>query len=682
MVNSTLDNRVSRALEVQKLNKIIRIRLLELLAIYSLKALHEFYFAQYSDQDLDDEEEPTEIIWLLVTNHCLSYVLIFVLWAFGWRKVVVILSAFHLLSQEIPGAFLGIMKIMVQTLQWILVTFASTEEHNFEHSQFEFYVNIIITFIGMISLVKYSYQEIWIYERLGLLGPVQGSLSGACWRYAKFKKKLRKLKLAIFPPMSKSYDLEVQKLPKIIKDEWREKVFMITPLCVLCDLYCGFSGQEWSHTWATAKHQPGPLIFDLVCSKLWEACLWKVVVVLRGIQIVFLILSVYERLIEILLVALTAVFNCIVIIFGDSDEEEHVFSVENVALALECSIILILISIVAKRAAREGQTFARLGLLGETIEGWACGKNKRLRKKDLGRPLDAESPGRLEMFWKWLSDIKIDPEAAFLISCESGDKTTMRSLLSEHGDLLNVNLVRNAKGDTGLHLACRTGQLVIAESLLDVKKHMVNVNIENSIGETPLMIAAGAGHRAIVKRLVRAKGIRLKEKHGEQALWKAVQNDHYEVADILLIALAKKRIAIDPNLEPCIKRGVALSREAETTLSETKLKERSQILDVYKKSIKAVICSNERTSAAVPAKTKTTEESIEELEEFLECTICFNEFENMRIFACVNDHWMCARCLPQNESCPFCRVEFNLNPPSRRLMSEKFLRIVMSLGKK
>ena len=40
-------------------------------------------------------------------------------------------------------------------------------------------------------------------------------------------------------------------------------------------------------------------------------------------------------------------------------------------------------------------------------------------------------------------------ERLFLEACENGDKVAMRSLLTEHGDFLNVNLVRNKDGDTG-----------------------------------------------------------------------------------------------------------------------------------------------------------------------------------------------------------------------------------------
>ena len=120
---------------------------------------------------------------------------------------------------------------------------------------------------------------------------------------------------------------------------------------------------------------------------------------------------------------------------------------------------------------------------------------KRLEK---AKRFSGETFGSLR---QWIS--RADPKVEFLNACKTGDRVTMRALLSEHESVINVNLVRNKDGDTGLHLACRAGHMVIAESLLDVQEKVVNVNIENLKGETPLMIASEAGHVAIVRRLLR-----------------------------------------------------------------------------------------------------------------------------------------------------------------------------------
>lgn len=99
-------------------------------------------------------------------------------------------------------------------------------------------------------------------------------------------------------------------------------------------------------------------------------------------------------------------------------------------------------------------------------------------------------------------------------------------------------------------------------------------------------------------------------------------------------------------------------------------------LDLYKKSICEMISPSEVARSTTASKQKPLRESIKDLKEFLECSICFDEFEDLKIFACMNDHWICMRCLPQNESCPFCRVDFALYPPARRITSEKILQIL------
>ena len=347
----------------------------------------------------------------------------------------------------------------------------------------------------------------------------------------------------------------------------------------------------------------------------------------------------------------------------------------------------------------EMQTFGRLGLFA-SISKWflnfaargrvkisRIGRRLFLFGKGIGRLYwrlstffknykKSDSSGYLESARKWFADVLDTPESAFLRSCEGGDKAAMRSLLAKHAGALNVNLVRNSSGDTGLHLACRAGHAVVADSLLSVKEKVVNVNIENFKGETPLMIAAGAGHLAIVRRLARVKGIRLKENCGDRVIWNAVENGHYEVAHLLLTTLASKNIFVDPNLEPCLKRCMALSKEAKSTKSEPEMKKISGTLDIYRKSLKGILIPSETRVA--PEK-KTIKQSIEDLKEFLECTICFDEFSNLRVYSCVNDHWICEKCLPQNQSCPFCRIEFCIYPPKRCITSEKFLRIVLTM---
>ena len=359
----------------------------------------------------------------------------------------------------------------------------------------------------------------------------------------------------------------------------------------------------------------------------------------------------------------------------------------------EAAFTALRFTLAVKNFNNELQIFRRLGEL-ERIRvilegldvvcrapGWAFGK-----WSELLRTFVVYFHQCLEKYIKYVYKVRRSriSERLFLEACDTGDKVAMRSLLTEYGDSLNVNLVRKRNGDTGLHLACRGGHATIAESLLDVRKKVVNVNIENSRGETPLMIASSVGHTAIVKRLVKAKGLKLKDEYGEKSMLKAVENEHYETAKLVLTAIVSKEgVSVDARLRNVLDkldRCLDLSKKVKTTKSQVERHQHSLSLDIYKRSIIEVIGPTESScQAPKPSKKKSLKESLAELKEFLECSICFEEFENLKIFACINDHWICMKCLPQNESCPFCRVDFDKHPPSRRITSEKFLQILVDL---
>ena len=121
-------------------------------------------------------------------------------------------------------------------------------------------------------------------------------------------------------------------------------------------------------------------------------------------------------------------------------------------------------------------------------------------------------------------------------------------------------------------------------------------------------------------------------------------------------------------------------KDSKRAKSKSELQQLTLSLDLYKKSICDILtpCAPAQRDST---KQKSMKESLEDLEEFLDCSICFNEFEDLKIFACINDHWICAKCLPLNDSCPFCRTSFYEHAATRRYTSEKFLSVVMDIKK-
>ena len=274
-------------------------------------------------------------------------------------------------------------------------------------------------------------------------------------------------------------------------------------------------------------------------------------------------------------------------------------------------------------------------------------------------------------------------KSSFLEACRNGNKGTMRKLLREHSELIKLNMLLTPNGDTALHLACREGHLTIVESLLDLRERAVDVNIENSNGDSPLFVAAAAGHVGIVKRLLRMKGLKLKEGCGEKTVVQAVRNGHFESAQLIMSAIEKRRIAIsivDPEniLPSSLNRYVRLTSELRSRSAKTEydVQKINLQLETYRKSILSIVNPSEPKTATVPDVKKSLKESIDELGECLECTICCENFDEMKVFACTKDHWICSRCLPRNDRCPSCREDFNAHPPTRRVTCEKFLAMV------
>ena len=275
-------------------------------------------------------------------------------------------------------------------------------------------------------------------------------------------------------------------------------------------------------------------------------------------------------------------------------------------------------------------------------------------------------------------------KSSFLDACKTNNKATMRKLLKEHGEHIDVNMIQYKTGDTALHLAVREGHLAIVESLLSVKEKLVDVNIVNSNGETPLLIASATGHVGIVKRLLRVRGIKLKDGCGERAVMKAIGNYYFEVAQVIMDVIENKGIdtkMLKPKnlLTSCLNRYVRLANELSSgggrSRSEHDVQRLSQRLETYRKSILSIVSLREPETMTVPDR-KSLKESRNEMRECLECTICYENFEDMKVFACTRDHWICVQCLPHNDRCPSCREDFNVHPPTRRVTCEKFLAIV------
>lgn len=90
-------------------------------------------------------------------------------------------------------------------------------------------------------------------------------------------------------------------------------------------------------------------------------------------------------------------------------------------------------------------------------------------------------------------------------------------------------------GDSALHWAAALGNIDITRLLLSHSNEYVSVR--NNCDESPLDMAAAAGHNDVVKLLLNAGAdISARDKHGKTALHRAVWSCHSEVVDSLIAA--------------------------------------------------------------------------------------------------------------------------------------------------
>ena len=259
-----------------------------------------------------------------------------------------------------------------------------------------------------------------------------------------------------------------------------------------------------------------------------------------------------------------------------------------------------------------------------------------------------------------------DPQIAFIDACVKGDKISMKSLLHKYANKINLNARSGIAGNTGLHIACQKGHLNIVQSILDCEKRNVKHNIENFHGFTPLGLAVSAGHKLIVTRLLKCKGLKLTDDQVEQILRVSTMQEHYQIAKVILTDFKRQRgMEFDPTLVTYINR-----------IEECIRKKDAKSVDICKKAIQAWFTSRNKSKVESKSTAKKSREEIwQDFKDHFECCICYEEFSGGEIYSCVNDHWICLVCKTSwTYSCPTCRADFGENGPMRRYKAEKILK--------
>jgi len=160
-----------------------------------------------------------------------------------------------------------------------------------------------------------------------------------------------------------------------------------------------------------------------------------------------------------------------------------------------------------------------------------------------------------------------------------GRVVEVRSLLRDHPNL-DVNLGYSGDHWTALHVASREGYVEVVKLLL-AHPH-IHVNVQNGLGQTPLMNSCNNGQAGVVQLLLKDPrvDVTLDDSNGRTPLWYASCYGHRKVVEWL--------IASGRELGDFDKKGKPLNGDGteSTALEIAREKNKTEVVTVLKKFMK------------------------------------------------------------------------------------------------
>jgi ankyrin repeat protein len=146
-------------------------------------------------------------------------------------------------------------------------------------------------------------------------------------------------------------------------------------------------------------------------------------------------------------------------------------------------------------------------------------------------------------------DFEFDPSKlskSFTVAIETGDYAHVKLLL-QGGE---SPLAENEDRWCAFHYAVRTDSKRIIRALLTSKQVQANhwgINKQDKNGDTPLHFAASLGRKTMVKELLeKGANVNIQNNNQRSPLFKAVEANHEEIVEILLVHKAQFLPVIPP----------------------------------------------------------------------------------------------------------------------------------------
>ena len=243
--------------------------------------------------------------------------------------------------------------------------------------------------------------------------------------------------------------------------------------------------------------------------------------------------------------------------------------------------------------------------------------------------------------------------------CAKGQVDKMKEVIRNHRQDININ-ASDKNGNIPLHLAVTRDQLKIVTLIASEFEDEVDASLRDSEGYDALDLA-------ITKNIVKPSMIvhevlRISNTASLSSLTLALKTNQDNVLDKLISKTKDSSLTSDPSLKDAlIIFQKSLSESKQRNLKSDQKESIKRNLEIQRGLIV------NRLEAIQSDKPETWKNEFE-------CPICHEDMKPpVKIFACVNDHYLCSDCLNKDiKICPMCRDNFDENPPTRRPLAEKW----------